>query len=595
MQITGRTLRLHLLAYSTLTLLLTLGLIVVVAWFPYNHKIMAGIEQSMRHDAELRAALVDESIRSACELAWQISSRTDARETTAQFDRGMISLIEAGKVLQPQLRDAVEFSSSANGLLRLDRLGQVMVRIGSIPLDSLANLRAKYFILEQAPVQYVRQSRQSISSIFYLNKIAHILVFTPVYSPDQREIAQDLLLYRIDTAVSELSAPLTHGEDAICLLMGKASGSLPVDLLLQVGQSPLDLLDSARLNRLGQFQSAVSHVSPDGDMLFCISPLRTCPWWLGLGAQRHVLIGEPRTWLMNILLTVLGLGLSGLLGSLVLMRPLRDKILVAQNDLRHQVAEMENVKGKLEAQSERLLERNEDLRHFAFASAHDMKSPLISIGGHAQMLLDRLGPELPAERRQSLEFILAGSKRMFQHVNDMLDYSRAAEIEPRLTVVSIDRICQEILSSLDGRIRESKAIVRLHNLPKIYGDRRLLRMILQNLIDNALCYRQPDLVPEVDVLADCSPDDVVIRVKDNGLGISPDHQPQIFDTFYRLHDETKIPGTGLGLAICLRAVRRLEGSIELESEPGRGSCFTIRLPQPPIGSTSEEGDEATIA
>jgi signal transduction histidine kinase len=328
--------------------------------------------------------------------------------------------------------------------------------------------------------------------------------------------------------------------------------------------------------------------------LVCSTPIRSCPWWLAVAAERSALLHESRSWLFNILGTVLGLGLVGLLGSLVLMRPLRDKILVAQEDLRRQVDEMERTRLRLETQSSLLLERNEDLRHFAYASAHDLKSPLITIGGHAQMLLDRLGPELDPERRKSLQYILAGSKRMFQHVNDMLDYSRAAEIEPRWTALSLERLCQDVISSLDGRIRESQAVVTLHELPVLQSDRSLLRMILQNLLDNALCYRQPDRVPEVRIEAICSADEAVIRVKDNGLGISPDDQPQVFGTFYRLHDDTKIPGSGLGLAICQRAVRRLNGAIELESEPGRGSCFTIRLPQPQVPVPPSDSAEPSV-
>jgi len=333
----------------------------------------------------------------------------------------------------------------------------------------------------------------------------------------------------------------------------------------------------------------------EGGLLLGAVPITSANWWLVVGAQRWHLMGEARSWLATILFSVLGLGVLGLLGSLLLMRPLRDKILVAQDDLRRQVAELERTRAKLGAQSDMLSSRNEDLRHFAYASAHDLKSPLISIGGHAQMLLDWLGPQLPPERRQSLEFILAGTKRMFQHVNDMLDYSRAAELEPRLMRLSLDRLCQEILLSLDARIRESRAQISIREVPEIFSDRRLLRMILHNLVDNALCYRQPDRTPEIEISADLAPHEVVIQVRDNGLGIAPDHQPQVFETFYRLHDDANIPGTGLGLAICLRAVQRLEGSIELESEPGMGSCFTVRLPQPPPEEQAEDGDEPAIS
>ena len=595
MQITGRTLRLHLVAYSTLSLLLTLGLVVVVAWFPLNHRISSGISTSLRQEVELRARLVDETIKRASDIAWQISSRTAARVTTARYERGLLGREEARVSLESSLRDAVEFSVDARGLLRVDLQDQIIARIGPASLDTLKDAKADYPLLEQPPVRFANRGRQGLSHIFFVGNEPHVLLFTPVFAPDQREVAHDLLLYRLSSLPATLISPLIKGEQVVGMLLGRVTDDRPVELLLQSGHPSASLHDPAAWQSLAPILGPASQVESLGKVLVGASPVKCCAWWLALAAPHQRLHRESRGWLISILATVLGLGLVGLLGSLVLMRPLRDKILVAQDDLRKQVLEMEKVKARLEIQTEKLMERNEDLRHFAYASAHDLKSPLISIGGHAQMLLDRLGPELPPERRQSLEFILGGSKRMFQHVNDMLDYSRAAEIEPKHARLSLERLCQDILASLDGRIRESHATVLLHHLPDLTSDRRLLRMVLQNLIDNALCYRQPDQPPRIEVSAEDAPQEIVIRVKDNGLGIAPDQQPQVFETFYRLHDDAKIPGTGLGLAICLRAVRRLDGTIELDSEPGRGSCFTVRLPHPDPGASATSADEAGLA
>lgn len=595
MQITGRTLRLHLVAYSTLSLLLTLGLVVVVAWFPLNHRISSGISTSLRQEVELRARLVDETLMRASDVAWQISSRTAARITTAEYERGLLSTEEARLSLESRLRDAIDFSVDTRGLLRVDLQGRIIARIGPASLDTLLAVRTGYPFLAQPPVRFANRGRQSLSRVFLVGSEPHVLMLTPVFAPDQREVAHDLLLYRLGSLSATLSSPIIKGTEIVGLLLGRAEEDQPVELLLQSGHAAPGLHDAAAWQGLAPLMGPAGQVESLGELLVGASPIKCCAWWLALAAPHQRLHRESRGWLISILATVLGLGLVGLLGSLVLMRPLRDKILVAQDDLRKQVMEMEKVKARLEIQTEKLMERNEDLRHFAYASAHDLKSPLISIGGHAQMLLDRLGPELPPERRQSLEFILAGSKRMFQHVNDMLDYSRAAEIEPKRVRLSLERLCQDILASLDGRIRESHATVVLQQLPELISDRRLLRMVLQNLIDNALCYRQPNQPPRIEVSAEDAPREIVIRVKDNGLGIAPDQQPQVFETFYRLHDDSKIPGTGLGLAICLRAVRRLDGTIELDSEPGRGSCFTVRLPHADAGAPATGADEAGLA
>ena len=581
MQLTGHTLRLHLLAYSSLTLVLTLGLVVAVAWVPLNRRISAGVNQTLSHDTMLRARVVDESLRRASDLAWQISSRTAARAATADYEQGKLTVEELRAQLTPRLRDAVEFSAEIRGLARYDAKGQVLMRIGPALLDSLAGLSPDFPLLLEPPVRYASRGQQGISRVLHLGQEAHVLLFTPVFSLDQRVVARDILLYRINAITTGLAAPMAEGHRTLAHLVGKGErGTL--DILLHAGHKDSDATEQIHAGLLLPIMDSGTHVVPvnDADQLTCATSLTVAPWWLVVEVPRALLMHDARAMLGLILLAVLALGLLGLAGSMVLMRPLRDKILVAQEDLLQQVAQMSAVQDKLEAQSAMLSERNEDLRHFAWASAHDLKSPLISIGGHAQMLLDRLGPELPETRRQSLEYILAGSKRMYQHVNDMLDYSRAAEMEPRLSVLAFDRLSHELLGSLDGRIRESGARIEIQSSVELFTDRRLLRMILQNLVDNALSYRQPERAPEIELSAELLPGCVVIRVKDNGLGIAPSHQPQIFESFYRLHDDTKIPGTGLGLAICQRAVKRLDGSIELDSEPGRGSTFTVRLPQP---------------
>lgn len=595
MQISGRSLRVHMTLYSALTLLLTLGLVIVVAWFPLSNRLLSSVELALSHDATMRARAVDETLRRACELAWQVSSRTAARITTAELDRGMISLEEARAALLPRLRDALDFSHEMKGLVRIDLRGRILARIGPDLMDSLTDRQADFPILEAPPVRYASRGHQGMSRIFFLGHDPHVIIFTPVYSPDQRVVAQDLLLFRLDALPPIMAAPMPQGQSVSCLLLGAKGDQAAPEVLLRTGGSKALPGIPALTQSYEHLLNTETLVGRLDELLLCATPLNISNMWLVVGSPQKAMTGEARSWLITILAIVLGLGFLGLLCSLLLLRPLRDKILVAQEELRRQVAETEKARAKLEAQSDLLLERNEDLRHFAYASAHDLKSPLISIGGHAQMLLDRLGPDLPPERRLSLEFILSGTKRLFQHVNDMLEYSRAAEIEPRLTRLSLDRLCQEILSSLDGRIRESRAIIRLGETPDIFSDRRLLRMVLQNLVDNALCYRQPDRAPEVDIQAEAAPHEVVIRVKDNGLGISPDHQPQIFESFYRLHEDAKIPGTGLGLAICLRAVRRLEGTIELESEPGQGSCFTVRLPQPPPEALQEDDEGTPLA
>jgi len=532
---------------------------------------------SIRHDVELRARLVDETVRRVAELGWQVSSRTAARITTTEYERGLISLDEARELLTPRLRDAVDFSHDVRALIRKGADGTVLVHVGQLVPDSLLALPVQSRLDVQPPGVSVHQGRQGFSRVFHLEGSLCAVLHTPVLSLDKRTVAEDLLVVDLGHLRGALNRPFLRRHEVLCQVVAQDDDGV-ARVVISAGSGGLDATSTSTIVHPQHLLGPETHVLEDEGMMVGTSPITSATWWVVAGSRRELLLRESRLWQVGVLATVLGIGILGLAGGVLLMRPLQDRILSSQEDLKRRVRELEQDRQRLELQSAQLLERNDDLRHFAFASAHDLKSPLVSMGGHAQILLDRL-ENVPPERRKSLEYILSGSKRMFQHVNDMLDYSRAAELEPSWSSVSLERLVQDILSSLDGRIRDCDATVQIGNLPAVVTDRRLLRMVLQNLVENALNYREPDRPPLVTVEAERVADDVVIRVKDNGLGISPDHQPQIFETYYRLHDDSSIPGTGLGLAICQRAVARLQGRIEVESEPGTGSCFHVILPQ----------------
>jgi signal transduction histidine kinase len=115
-------------------------------------------------------------------------------------------------------------------------------------------------------------------------------------------------------------------------------------------------------------------------------------------------------------------------------------------------------------------------------------------------------------------------------------------------------------------------------LPAVVGNRLLLDHVFNNLISNALKFTPPSRKPEVHITAHAEERFAIVCVRDNGIGIAPEHQAKIFGLFQRLHTSDQYPGTGVGLAIVRRAADRLGGTISVESELGRGSTFCLRLP-----------------
>ena len=115
------------------------------------------------------------------------------------------------------------------------------------------------------------------------------------------------------------------------------------------------------------------------------------------------------------------------------------------------------------------------------------------------------------------------------------------------------------------------------DLPVVVGDRSLLGQVFTNLIENGLTYHRPGEPPRVELECRVEGGEVVVCVRDEGIGIDPSHRDRVFAIFQRLHSDEEYPGTGVGLAIVKKAVRLLGGTIRVESEPGKGSVFCVRL------------------
>jgi light-regulated signal transduction histidine kinase (bacteriophytochrome) len=162
-------------------------------------------------------------------------------------------------------------------------------------------------------------------------------------------------------------------------------------------------------------------------------------------------------------------------------------------------------------------------------------------------------------------------------IDALLDYSKAGAITNRpLSVLRMEEVLASALGNLNGSIEENNAAITHDPLPAIMGDKTHLEQLIQNLIGNALKYRRED-VPRVHITAREVGNEWLFSVSDNGQGIAPQYQMQIFELFKRLHGQ-QYPGTGIGLATCKRLVERYGGRIWVESEVGKGSTFFFTLP-----------------
>jgi light-regulated signal transduction histidine kinase (bacteriophytochrome) len=226
-----------------------------------------------------------------------------------------------------------------------------------------------------------------------------------------------------------------------------------------------------------------------------------------------------------------------------------------------------------------LVRTNQDLQQFAYAASHDLKEPLRTVATCLQLALrDYSGKVLDKEAAQLMEVAVTGAQRMHALVEALLEYSRAGEVaESMIEPVRVDKVVRDAITNLRSAIAEANALVSFGPLPEVTANPLHLAQLFQNLISNALKYRS-DQPPHIKVSALEQDQFWVFTVEDNGIGIQPEYQAQIFGIFKRLHG-AEYPGTGIGLAICKKIVDRHGGSIWVESQLGKGSRFSFTLPR----------------
>ena len=228
--------------------------------------------------------------------------------------------------------------------------------------------------------------------------------------------------------------------------------------------------------------------------------------------------------------------------------------------------------------TEDLKRSNAELEEFAYVASHDLQEPLRMVASFTQLLARRYRGQLDKDADEFIGFAVDGANRMRSLIQDLLAYSRVGTQGKALTPTDCKVIFERALANLLPAIEESRARVTSGPLPTVPGDEVQLVQLFQNLIANALKFAG-DQPPVISITAEEEADQWLFAVRDNGIGIAPEHQKRIFMVFQRLHHRSEYPGTGIGLAICKKIVERHGGRIRVESEPGRGATFFFTIPK----------------
>jgi len=228
----------------------------------------------------------------------------------------------------------------------------------------------------------------------------------------------------------------------------------------------------------------------------------------------------------------------------------------------------------------RELERsNAELDQFASTVSHDLKEPLSTIGGFAEVLQERYEEKLDEKGMDYLARISGAALRMERLISDLLAYARVTTRGREFGRVATEKVVRMAMENLRMALDESNAQVRFEGLPTVNADETQLLELFQNLIGNAIKYRGAAPL-QITIAAERSGEGAWhFSVADNGMGIDAKHHLMIFRIFERVHRGAQYPGTGVGLALCKKIVERHGGRIWVESEQGKGARFRFILPE----------------
>jgi signal transduction histidine kinase len=238
----------------------------------------------------------------------------------------------------------------------------------------------------------------------------------------------------------------------------------------------------------------------------------------------------------------------------------------------------------LDEQTVELRRSNAELEQFAYVASHDLQEPLRKVASFCQLLETRYGDKLDKRGLEYIGFAVDGAKRMQVLINDLLTFSRVGRLNKASTDVNLSTALDGALTNLAAILEESAAeIVRPSRpLPTVIGDPTLLTMLWQNLISNAVKFRNEGLAPRI--VIDCQrgsgdrDGQWLFSVSDNGIGIAEEFAEKVFAIFQRLHGRDAYAGTGIGLALCKKIVEYHGGGIWIDPSYTEGTRLRFTIP-----------------
>ena len=257
----------------------------------------------------------------------------------------------------------------------------------------------------------------------------------------------------------------------------------------------------------------------------------------------------------------------------------------AERDLRQSRDNLENEVTQRRALNEELAKRsaelqaiNKELEAFAYSVSHDLRAPIRHIAGFTELLQKNSASVLDERSQRHTMMILESAKKMGNLIDDLLAFSRIGRAEAHKTMVSLQQLVQEAQSEVAQETDGRNINWKIGKLPACYGDRSMLRLVLINLIANAVKFTRTRPQAEIEIgSTNHNPDQIVVSIKDNGVGFDMKYVNKLFGVFQRLHAPEAFEGTGIGLATVQRIIHRHGGRVWAEGLVDGGATFYFSL------------------
>lgn len=263
----------------------------------------------------------------------------------------------------------------------------------------------------------------------------------------------------------------------------------------------------------------------------------------------------------------------------------------SNKQLQAEILDRKSYENRLKETLRDLTRSNRDLEQFAYVASHDLQEPLRMINSYVQLFQQRYENMVDEDGQELISFVVDGSNRMKSLINDLLDYSRVGKNSDTLENVDFNELLKEVELNLAIKIQETSTIIDSSLLPNLWVKKVLMLQLFQNLISNAIKFRD-GRTPYIKIEAKEQEKYWVFSVADNGIGIEKEYFERIFQIFKRLNSRKLYPGNGIGLAICQKIVESHCGKIWVESDVEKGSTFYFSIPK--LTPSSKYGDCANV-